>query len=73
MRFLPGYRLIDGMDLNAAIDEATRVVRDVILPIGGTAERPATPTPGQQYYDTEIGAPIWFDGADWKNAMGAIV
>jgi hypothetical protein len=38
-----------------------------------TGARPATPYIGQQYYDTTLGLPIWWNGASWKNAAGAIV
>ncbi|OIN55486.1 hypothetical protein [Arsenicibacter rosenii] len=42
---------------------------------GNTAGRPGTvglPT-GYQYYDTQIGKPIWWNGTAWKDASGTTV
>lgn len=40
---------------------------------GTTAERPSVYVPGYQYFDTDLGHPIWWDGADWVDATGATV
>lgn len=40
---------------------------------GDTASRPASPAIAQQYYDTTLGLPIWFNGTDWTNAAGTVV
>lgn len=38
---------------------------------GGTsAQRPSDPEPHQQYFDTELGKPIWWNGSSWVDAMG---
>jgi hypothetical protein len=39
---------------------------------GATAGRSATPTTGQMYFDTTIGKPVWWNGANWVNALGVI-
>ncbi|WP_270654028.1 right-handed parallel beta-helix repeat-containing protein [Enterobacter bugandensis] len=33
----------------------------VIVSHGGTSQRPASPKTGQQYYDTNLGLPIWWN------------
>jgi len=41
---------------------------------GNTASRPATfLVIGQQYFDTTLGYPIWYDGTDWVDATGTVV
>jgi hypothetical protein len=45
---------------------------------GSTANRPVsnvqTPLPiGQQYFDTTLGIPIYWNGTVWKNASGTTV
>lgn len=40
---------------------------------GTTAQRPAGMQQGQPYWDTTLSKPIWFDGANWRDATGAIV
>jgi hypothetical protein len=41
---------------------------------GTTADRPITfLVVGQQYYDTTLGIPIWYNGTVWKNASGTTV
>lgn len=41
--------------------------------VGTTASRPTATFTGQQYYDTTLTKPIWWDGTDWKDATGTIV
>ena len=42
--------------------------------IGTTANRPAIQLQiGQQFYDTTLGIPIWYNGTVWKNASGTTV
>jgi hypothetical protein len=39
---------------------------------GDTASRPTFGnTTGQMYFDTDLGTPIWWDGAQWVDATGA--
>jgi hypothetical protein len=40
---------------------------------GLTAGRPPNPRVGEQYFDTTINRPIWFNGFNWTNAVGTIV
>jgi hypothetical protein len=41
---------------------------------GTTANRPATNLQvGQQYFDTTLGIPIWWDGTNWVDATGTTV
>jgi hypothetical protein len=49
----------------------------IAIPDSGTsANRPVALTfllVGQQYFDTTIGKPIWWNGANWVNASGTVV
>jgi hypothetical protein len=48
---------------------ATSIVR-----YGTTAQRPAVNlTIGQQYFDTTLGIPIWYNGSKWVNSSGSAV
>jgi len=40
---------------------------------GSTANRPGSPSAGQRYFDTDLGQPIWYDGAGWVDATGSAV
>lgn len=40
---------------------------------GLTAARPPVPFVGQNYFDTNIGRPVWWDGGSWLTAAGAAV
>jgi hypothetical protein len=41
---------------------------------GTTTARPTTGLQiGQQYFDTTINRPIWWDGTNWINAAGTVV
>lgn len=41
---------------------------------GTTANRPTLSLQvGQQYFDTTLGYPIWYDGTDWVDATGSTV
>lgn len=40
---------------------------------GTTAERPASPAVGQQYFDSTLGYAIWYDGTNWVDAAGTTV
>lgn len=39
--------------------------------VGATAARPAVPTAGLVFVDTTVGAPLWWDGAAWRDYAGA--
>lgn len=55
------------------------ITQALIIPDAGlTTDRPIDTGPikvqiGQQYFDTTLGLPIWWNGTDWINAAGTIV
>ena len=44
----------------------------VIVSGGGTSQRPSSPKAGQQYYDTSLGLPVWWNATTetWQRADG---
>jgi hypothetical protein len=41
---------------------------------GPSAERPVKQLwIGRQYFDTDLGIPVWYDGTDWVDATGIAV
>jgi len=40
---------------------------------GDTASRPGSPRDGEQYFDTDLTKPIWWDGSAWVYADGSAV
>lgn len=40
---------------------------------GNTANRPSNPKLGQDYFDTELGKPIWWNGSNWVDSTGTSV
>lgn len=49
------------------IDRTVRAVREA----GPTANRPtARLWVGRQYFDTDLGYPVWYDGSQWVDASG---
>ncbi|MCU3600490.1 hypothetical protein N8V85_17405 [Enterobacter hormaechei subsp. hoffmannii] len=44
----------------------------VIVSGGGTSQRPSSPKTGQQYYDTNLGLPVWWNATTetWQRADG---
>jgi hypothetical protein len=42
-------------------------------PTGTTAQRPTARPIGFTWFDTTLGLPIWWNGANWINASGAVV
>lgn len=44
----------------------------VIVSGGGTSQRPSSPKAGQQYYDTNLGLPVWWNATTetWQRADG---
>jgi len=55
----------------------TNLRRDLALQVIPTATttvaRPASPQLGQPVFDTTLGIPIWWNGTNWVNSVGAIV
>jgi len=64
-----------GFVLNAAVNDG----RILVLPTrrntstGTTAQRPTTITTPFTYLDTTLGIPVFWNGANWINASGAVV
>ena len=41
---------------------------------GATADRPVVELQiGQQYFDTTLGYPVWYNGTDWVDSSGTVV
>lgn len=38
---------------------------------GATTDRPKAPPAGRQYWDTDLGAFLTFDGASWRDPSGS--
>jgi hypothetical protein len=61
------------MTLTGAVMEIRHhqnVSKDVVWENGATSNRPSSPITGQRYFDTDLGQPIWYDGANWVDAQG---
>lgn len=55
-----------------SIDNFTRAASKITY--GTTSQRPAVGlVTGQQYFDTSLGIPIWYNGTKWVNASGTAV
>ena len=70
-----GQVLFQNWDQGGAISakDTSAVTRQVaILTSGATADRPATTylDVGYRFFDTDLGKPIWWTGADWVTADG---
>lgn len=56
----------------AQIDNFTQALGGTLA--GTTAQRPGTGLNiGQQFFDTTLGIPIWWNGTAWVNASGTVV
>jgi hypothetical protein len=59
--------------------QVDNITQALIIPDAGlTADRPISTTfiklqIGQQYFDTDLGIPIWWNGTDWIDASGTVV
>lgn len=64
-----------GVILNANANAGTVLVFPFSFdnPDGTTAARPAVRPTGYMYFDSTLGIPIWWSGANWVNASGATV
>jgi hypothetical protein len=69
--FMDQLEKILGLYFNT-VDNA---IAGLIIPESGTtADRPTLQLQiGQQYYDTTLQIPIWYNGTVWKNASGTAV
>jgi type II secretory pathway component PulK len=61
------------------VDAVNNQIQQAIITLstpsaGTTGSRPSTDLQiGQQYFDTTINRPIWWDGTNWINAAGTVV
>ncbi len=53
-----------------ALDTRITNIEPRVAEIGDTLNRPISPFVGQQYYDTDILQPIWYNGTEWTDALG---
>lgn len=58
---------------SAAPGDSVKDVLDALLQGGTTGSRPVSPVLYQLFFDTTLGKPIWWDGANWVDATGATV
>lgn len=60
--------------INAVNVDHNRAVNvDFVIASGVTGSRPGAPVTGQNFFDTTLGIPIWFDGTTWIDAAGTSV
>lgn len=50
----------------AKIAELETKIQQLTIKSGATTDRPATPVAGQMYYDTDLNAPVFYNGTEWK-------
>lgn len=55
----------------AKIAELETKIQQLTVKSGATADRPATPVAGQMYYDTDVNAPVFYNGTEWKPMVGS--
>ena len=51
----------------AKIAELETKIQQLTVKSGATTDRPATPVAGQMYYDTDLNAPVFYNGTEWKS------
>ena len=54
----------------AKIVELEAKIQQLTVKTGATADRPAAPVAGQMYYDTDLNAPVFYNGTEWKSMVG---
>lgn len=61
--------------LRLYFNQVDNFAQGVLVPASGTtSSRPTERLQvGQYYFDTTLGIPIWYDGADWVDATGTVV
>lgn len=47
--------------------------REYVQQQGDTMSRPVAPVVAEQYFDTTLGKPIWYNGSGWVDATGTVV
>lgn len=51
----------------AKIAELETKIQQLTVKSGATTDRPAAPVAGQMYYDTDLNAPVFYNGTEWKS------
>jgi hypothetical protein len=64
------HQWIDQIDLSGVPHLSQPTADDVIPAFSTTAGRPVSPATGYMDFDTDLGKPIWWDGAQWVDATG---
>jgi hypothetical protein len=61
--------------LRLYFNQLDNFTQSINLPASGaTADRPILGLQiGQFYFDTTLGYPVWYNGADWVDATGTVV
>ena len=54
----------------AKIAELEAKIQQLTVKSGSTTDRPAAPVAGQMYYDTDLNAPVFYNGTEWKSMVG---
>jgi len=68
-----GGSQIKGLELNTDFFEILASTLEPKFPAGTTLNRPGSPKSHQEYFDTTLGYPIWWDGSNWVDAQGNTV
>lgn len=53
------------------IAELEAKIQQLTVKSGATTDRPAAPVAGQMYYDTDLNAPVFYNGTEWKSMVGS--
>ena len=53
--------------LQQRIGELETKIQQLTVKSGATTNRPAAPVAGQMYYDTDLNAPVFYNGTEWKS------
>ena len=75
-KVLMGIKQDNSWYLGASISEILDVILDTYAVAGATsglyADKPTSPNIGQQYFATDLGYPVWYNGTAWVNASGTV-
>jgi hypothetical protein len=62
------------IDISARVVDFNQVASErFVLHSGATGSRPSSPVVAECWYDTTLLIPIWYNGTNWTNAVGAVV
>lgn len=59
--------------VGSSVDFADSITENVTWKADTTGNRPGLPSTGARFFDTTLGIPIWYDGANWVDATGTTV